>query len=135
MDALLPWMRYLLRFAGTFNLFAGLRMMRLYHEGYHLLGVQKPALVLPVQVMGILVGLVGVGYPLVANRPVENRDILMLGFWSKALSSVLSVWYVVVGKLPWWFVVVVFFADMIYLPPFYVILRRLYALAAMARDK
>ncbi len=135
MDALLPWMRYLLRFAGTFNLFAGLGMISLYHEGYHLLGVPKPALVLPVQVMGILVGLFGVGYHLVANRPVENRDILMLGFWSKALSSVLSVWYVVVGKLPWWFVVVVFFADMIYVPPFYVILRRLYALAAEQRRR
>jgi len=130
MDPLLPWMRWLLRFAGTFNLLAGLSMMSLYHEGYHLLGIPKPALVLPVQVMGILVGLFGVGYHLVANRPVENRDILMLGFWSKALSSILAVWYVILGKVPWWFAVVVFLCDMIYLPPFYVILKRLYRLAA-----
>jgi hypothetical protein len=134
MNALLPWMHYLLRFAGTFNLLAGLSMMSLYHEGFHLLGVPKPVLALPVQVMGILVFLFGVGYHLVANRPVENRDLLMLGFWSKALSSILSVWYVAVGKLPWWFVVVVFLADMIYLPLFYVILRRLYALAAEQRN-
>jgi hypothetical protein len=112
---------------------AGLSMMSLYHEGFHLLGVPKPALVLPVQVMGILVLLFGVGYHLVANRPVENRDLLMLGFWSKALSSILAVWYVVAGKLPWWFVIVVFLADMIYLPPFYMILRRLYGLAAAQR--
>lgn len=130
MAPLLPWMRYLLRFGGTFNVLAGLSMMSLYHEGFHLLGVPKPVLVLPVQVMGILVLLFGVGYHLVANRPVENRDLLMLGFWSKALASILAVWYVAVGKLPWWFVVVVFLADMIYLPPFYVILRRLYGLAA-----
>lgn len=130
MQPLQPWMRYLLRFAGTFNLLAGLSMMTLYHEGYQLLGVPKPALILPVQVMGILVALFGVGYHLVASRPVENRDILMLGFWSKALASVLAFWYVAAGRLPWWFAVVVVFADTIYLPPFYAILRRLDRLAA-----
>ena len=88
MNPLLPWMKYLLRFAGVFNLLAGLGMICLYHEGFKMLGVEKPALVLPVQIMGILVGLFGVGYLLVAANPVENRNILMLGFWSKAISSV-----------------------------------------------
>jgi hypothetical protein len=122
---LLPWMKLLLRFAGTFNLLAGMAMICLYHEGYELLGVPKPKLVLPVQVMGILVALFGVGYHMVAGRPAENRNILVLGFWSKALSSVLALWYVAAGRLPWWFAVVVFFADVIYLPPFYLILRRI----------
>jgi len=104
-------------------------MISLYHEGYKLLGVPKPDLVLPVQVMGGLGALFGGGYHLVASNPVENRHILLLGFLSKALSSVLAVWYVPFGPLPWWFVLIVFFADMIYLPPFYVILRRIYPLA------
>lgn len=123
------WMTYLLRFAGWFNLLAGAGMISLYHEGYKLLGVPKPELVLPVQVMGVLVALFGVGYHLVASNPVENRHILLLGFLSKAISSVLAVWYVPFGPLPWWFVLIVLFADMIYLPPFYVILRRVYRLA------
>lgn len=124
-----PWMIYLLRFAGCFNLLAGASMISLYHEGYRLLGVPKPELVLPVQVMGVLVALFGVGYHLVASNPVENRHILLLGFLSKAISSVLAIWYVPFGPLPWWFILIVFFADMIYLPPFYVILRRVYRLA------
>ena len=70
MTPLLPWMRLLLRFAGTFNLLAGTSMICLYHEGYKLLGVPKPELVLPVQVMGILVALFGVGYHL---RGVQSR--------------------------------------------------------------
>jgi small multidrug resistance pump len=127
---LLPWMRYLLRFAGTFNLLAGFSMIVFYHEGFKMLGVPKPALILPVQVMGILVGLFGVGYHLVASNPIENRNLLMLGFWSKALSSVAAMAYVFSGKLPWGFVPVLFFSDVVYLPPFYVILRRLYRLAA-----
>jgi hypothetical protein len=82
--------------------------------------------------MGILVGLFGVGYLLVAANPVENRNILLLGFWSKALSSLAALWYVApwaAHPLPPGFAGVVFFADIIYLPPFYVILRRLYRLA------
>jgi hypothetical protein len=123
-------MKYLLRFAGCFNLLAGAGMISLYHEGYKLLGLAKPELILPVQVMGVLVALFGVGYHMVASNPVENRNILLLGFLSKAISSVLAVWYVPFGLMPWWFVLVVFFSDMIYLPPFYVILRRLYRLAS-----
>ena len=129
MKPLSLWMTVLLRFAGVFNLLAGTGMGVFYHEGFRMLGVAKPGLVLPVQVMGILVALFGVGYLLVAANPVENRNILMLGFWSKALSSFAALWYVAAGRLPPGFAVVVFFADVIYLPPFFLILRRLYRLA------
>jgi hypothetical protein len=108
-------------------------MICLYHEGYKMLGVQKPELILPVQVMGILVGLFGVGYHLTASSPVENRNLLMLGFWSKALSSIAAMYYVLVGHLPWSFVPVLFFSDVIYLPFFYIILARLYRIAAERR--
>ena len=113
------------RFAGVFNLLAGLGMIAL-SRGVQAAGGPKPAIALPVQVMGILVGLFGVGYLLVAANPVENRNLLMLGFWSKALSSLAAFWYVAVGSLPPWFAAMVFFADVIYLLFFYLILRRLY---------
>ena len=129
MTPLAPWMKFLLRFAGTYNVLAGLSMVCFYHEGYKLLGIPKPEFVMPVQVMGVLVGLFGVGYHLVANSPVENRNILMLGFWSKALSSVVAMCYVISGQLPLGFVPVLFFSDIMYLPPFHIILRRLYRMA------
>ncbi|MFZ5829029.1 MAG: hypothetical protein ACOY3P_03035 [Planctomycetota bacterium] len=118
-------MYWLLRFAGTFNLLAGASMFALYHEGYELLGMSKPELVLPVQVMGVLVALFGVGYHLVAMNPLLNRNILLLGLLSKAISAAVAYWYVVAGPLGWGFGVVVFFADVIYVPPFAVIYRRL----------
>ncbi|MBN1590412.1 MAG: hypothetical protein JW888_12935 [Pirellulales bacterium] len=124
-EPLLRWMRFVLRFAGTFNLLAGACMIVFYHEGYRMLGVPKPELILPVQIMGILVGLFGVGYHWVAARPVQNRDLLILGWLSKAICSALALAYVVVGVLPWHFAVAVFFADVIYLPPFWIIWRRL----------
>lgn len=133
LSELRPWMRLVLRFAGTYNLLAGAAMISLYHEGYDLLGIPKPELILPVQVMGILVALFGVGYHLVAANPVENRNLLLLGFWSKALSSVFALYYVAAGALPLGFLPVLFVSDIIYLPPFYVIWRRLAEAAAQRR--
>jgi hypothetical protein len=105
-------------------------MMVFYHECFKFIGVPKPHLMLPVQLVGILVGLFGVGYLIVARNPVENRNLLVLGFWSKALGSSLGIGYVLLGKLPPVFLVILFFADIMYLPPFWIIMQRLKALAA-----
>ena len=129
MEPLKPWMRWLLRFVGGYNLLAGLTMMVFYHESFKFLGIPKPQLMLPVQLVGILVGLFGVGYLLVASNPIQNRHLRMLGFWSKARGSYLGVGYVLLGKLPPMFLVILFFADIVYLPPFLVIMRRVYGLA------
>lgn len=122
-------MRRLLRFVAVYNVLAGVGMIVFYHEGYKMLGIPKPTLNLPIQLVGVLVGLFGVGYWLVASNPIENRNVLMLGFWSKALGSVLGVYYLAVGKLPPAFFPVLFFADIVYLPPFLIIMRRLYGIA------
>ena len=119
------WMRRLLRFAGTFNLFAGLGMIVLYHEGYRLFGVEKPAMVMPLQLTGVLVLLFGVGYHRIASRPRENYDLLLLGFLSKAGGSILGIYYVVLGLLPLFFLLCLFLADIIYLPFFWIILKRI----------
>ena len=123
------WMKFLLRFVAAFNVGAGLFMLIGYHETYKIIGMEKPSISFPIQLVGILVGLFGVGYYLVVKNPIENRAVLMLGFWSKFLGSCLGTYYVVRGQLPLRFVVIYFFADVIYLPPFYLILQRLYALA------
>jgi len=130
MQSLSPWMRYVLRFVAVYNVLAGVTMLCFYHESYKAMGVAKPDLNLPIQLVGVLVALFGIGYWMVASHPVDNRNVLMLGFWSKLLGSVLGIYYVAVGKLPPIFLVVLFFADVIYLPLFYLILRRLSALAA-----
>jgi CDP-diglyceride synthetase len=123
------WMKFVLRFVAIFNVLAGLFMLIGYHETYKIIGMNKPDISFPIQLVGILVGLFGVGYYLVAKNPVENRNVLMLGFWSKFLGSCLGTYYVGRGQLPLQFVAVYFFADVIYLPPFYLIMRRLYAIA------
>lgn len=128
-------MKFVLRFVAVFNVLAGLHMIIGYHETYKMIGMNKPDIHFPIQLVGILVALFGVGYYMVARHPLENRNILLLGFWSKFLGSCLGTAYVVTGRLPWTFVLVYFFADIIYLPPFYLILRRLNALATEQRNE
>jgi small multidrug resistance pump len=126
---LLPWMRGLLRFVAVYNVLAGLTMLIGYHEMYKMIDIAKPDLVLPIQLVGMLVGLFGVGYWRVATRPVENRDLLLLGLLSKGLGSILGIFHVAQGTLPPVFLVALFFADIVYLVPFWIITRRLYRLA------
>lgn len=122
---LLPWMKFVLRFVAIYNILAGLHMLILREETYWMIGMERPKIDFPMQLVGILVGLFGVGYSMVARNPLENRNVLLLGFWSKLLGSCLGTYYVARGILPPRFVLVYFFADIIYLPPFYLILRRL----------
>jgi hypothetical protein len=129
MQPLKPWMFYLLTFAGCYNLLAALNLTVFYHEVFKTLELPKPELMLFVQLSGILIGLFGVGYLFVARNPAQNRSLLLLGFLSKAIGSLLSIGYFALGKVPWTFMVLLFFSDIVYLPPFAVILRRLYRIA------
>jgi hypothetical protein len=122
-------MYWLLQFAGTYNLLAGFSMMVFYSEGFKMLAIKKPPLMLPVQLVGMMVALFGVGYHMVASRPLENRSVLTLGFLSKLFGSALGVGYVALGKIQPMFLVVLFFADIIYLPFFWIIMRRLARIA------
>ena len=133
MKPLTSWMKFTLRFAAIFNLLAGLFMLVLYHECYKLLGITKPDFSFPIQLDGILVALFGLGYYLVAKNPVENRNLLLIGFLSKGLGSVLGLTYLFMGRFPLRFFPILFFADIIYLPLFAIIMRRLYAIAAANR--
>lgn len=120
-----PWMTRLLWFVGGYNLLAGFGMFVFYHEMLRIIEIPKPEFLLPIQLVGIMVALFGVGYWMVARHPAENRNVLLLGFLSKALGASLGAYYVAIGKAPPLFLGAVFLGDIIYLPPFWVILRRL----------
>ena len=118
-------MHFLLKFAGIYNIIAGLCMMFFYHEGFKFLNVAKPELAMPIQLVGLLVAIFGVGYLMVDRNPAENRNVLFLGFLSKLLGPLLAIGHIASGNLPIVMLVVLFFADGIYLIPFWMIYRHL----------
>jgi len=118
------WWRVVLVFAAVYNLIAGFSMMIFYHEGFQQLGLEKTSFNLPIQLVGMCVALFGVGYWIVSRDPVENRNVLLLGMLSKLLGPLLAVRYILRGDLPVWILIVFFFADLIYLLPFWIIYSR-----------
>jgi hypothetical protein len=124
-EPLLPWMRWVLRIATAYNLAIGTIMLCFYHESSKIIGMPRPEPIIFFQLAGLLIGLFGVGYWLVLCRPVANRDLLWLGFWSKLLGPLLSIYHVLRGDLPWTFLPLVVLSDLIYLPLFYLIGKRL----------
>ena len=118
------WMHGVLKFAGVYNIVAGLSMVIFYHEGFKSLGLPKPEFNMPIQLVGVLVAIFGVGYLIVDRNPIENRNVLLLGLMSKVLGPLLAFGYVASGVLPLMMLVVLFFADIIYWVPFWLIYRR-----------
>ena len=118
-------LRFILKFAGYYNIVAGLAMVIFYHEGFRALGVPKPEFVLPIPLVGVLVAIFGVGYLIVERNPVGNRNIVLLGFLSKLLGPLLAIMHIASGSLPIMMLAVLFFADGIYLIPFWIIYRQL----------
>jgi len=117
------WMSWTVRIAGVYNIGAGLVMIVGYHECFRLMGIAKPELVLPIQLVGLLVAIFGIGYLMVDRDPLANRNILWLGFLSKLFGPLLASVYIVRGELPISMLIVLFFADIIYLYPFWRILQ------------
>lgn len=123
--AVIPgWWRIVLTVAAVYNMIAGFAMIVFYHEGFRGLGLEKTSFNLPIQLVGMCVALFGIGYWIVSRNPVENRNVLLLGMLSKAIGPLLAIRYILRGDLPAWILIVFFFADLIYLLPFWVIYSR-----------
>ncbi len=133
--ALPRWMHFVLRLAGWYNIAAGLAMMIFYHEGYRLLGIAKPELTLPIQLVGMLVAMFGIAYLTVDRNPLENRNLLRMGFWSKTLGPILATGYIIAGVLPWSMLPVLLVADVVYLYPFYRIDQRIGQLSQVSDER
>ena len=122
---LTSFQHFVLRFAGWYNLVAGCCMLFLYPQFYRWFELQLPAFAMPLQLVGVLVGIFGIGYLMTDRNPLDNRNVLFLGFLSKLIGPAVSLIYVGNGMLPLSFLFVLFFCDTIYLWPFWNIYRKL----------
>lgn len=125
MNPLTPWMKFTLYFVAVYNVVGGLSMLADPAGTYRLIGIPRPESDYPLHLCGAIIGLFGVGYYQVARRPLENRGVLALGMASKLLGAAIGVTHVALGRIPPSFLPVVLVSDVIYVPLFWLILRRL----------
>ena len=133
MAPLRPRMFWLLIVAGLYNIALGINTVARPASGFEAFGLPQPELMLFVELVGLMVVVFGVGYLMVAFRPLANRGVLALGIFGKSLVALCGLIYVARGVLPPSYLAVVIFSDLIWLVPFALILARLQRLAALAR--
>ena len=71
-----------------------------------------------VQVIGMMVGVYGIGYYLLARDPVRYAGFIWIGLLGKVLGPLGYLWHAAQGTLPWQFGWVVLFNDVIWWPVF-----------------
>ncbi|MGE0609809.1 MAG: hypothetical protein AB7O62_22150 [Pirellulales bacterium] len=125
MQPLTGWMKATLYFVAAYNVLAGLSMLVNSADSYRMIGISPPDSDYLLHLCGLVIALFGVGYFWVVRRPLENQGVLALGMASKLAGSALGVAYVAAGRLPPRFLAMAIVSDLIYVPLFWLILRRL----------
>ena len=75
------------------------------------------------QCIAMIVGVYGVGYAIAAFDPYRHWPIVLVGFLGKLFGPIGFLHAALTGRLPWKFGVLNIFNDLIWLIPFFLILR------------
>lgn len=71
-----------------------------------------------VQAIGMMVGVYGIGYYLLARDPVRYSGFIWIGLLGKVFGPLGYLWHAAQGTLPWQFGWVVLFNDVLWWPMF-----------------
>jgi peroxiredoxin len=78
------------------------------------------------QAIGLVFGAFGVGYLLAASKPIRHWNVVLVGFLFKLFGPLLLAYSILQGNLPQQFYYFAIFNGLIWLVPFYLILREAY---------
>ncbi len=116
------WTRATLFAAAGYNIAWGIFVV-LWPAGYfHLLNLTPPTYLSLWQCIGMIVGVYGVGYAIAARDPVTHWPIILVGFLGKVLGPLGFGVSLLNGTLPPIFGLTIITNDLIWLPPFAMIL-------------
>lgn len=118
------WAHWTLRLAGIYNLLWGTWVVLRPYDLFDLTGIPRPSYVSIWQCVGMIVGVYGVGYLAASRAPLRHWPITLVGFLGKIFGPVgmLSMQWTMrpddPGYLPWSWLIVNLFNDLIWLPFF-----------------
>lgn len=110
--------------AAVYNILWGAWVVLLPWHVFDLVGMEQPAYPMIWQSVGMIVGVYGLGYGVAAFNPERHWPIVLVGFLGKIFGPIGFVYHFWLGNFPaafWW---VTLFNDLIWIVPFFLILRR-----------
>ncbi len=120
------WMARILWAAGFYNICWGIAVVCWPGKILKLLGMASMSYPEVWQYVGVLTGVYGIAYLLVAVSPLQNWPIIFIGLVTKLMGPVGFVYSARQGHLPWQFGWTVLGNDVIWWVPFGIILWRAY---------
>lgn len=116
------YMKYVLISAGIYNIVWGAVVILFPSFAFNLAGMELPRYPQIWQCVGMVVGVYGTGYLIAARDPYRHWPIILVGMAGKILGPVGFLFAAVQGEFPWAWGTVILFNDLIWWPPFGVIL-------------
>lgn len=124
------WMPSVLLVAGGYNLLWGTWTILFPNLSFALSGLNQPGKPLDYpqlwQCIGMIVGVYGIGYACAAINPVRHWPIVLVGLLGKVFGPLGYAYGVAVGQTRPDAIATIFFNDLIWWVPFFLILRRAY---------
>lgn len=118
------WISATLWTAAVYNLGWGVWAVAMPNALFDWVGMARPNYPQLWQCIGMIVGVYGVGYAFAARDPVRYWPIVLVGFLGKLLGPIGLLYNVGAGALPLAFGATIITNDVIWLPPFAVIIWR-----------
>lgn len=126
MQKVTEWPSIVLAAAACYNLVWGGWVVLFPGHVFGWLNMAPPEYPMIWQSVGMIVGVYGIGYAIAATDPEGHWPIVLVGLLGKVFGPIGFVYHYYLGNFPagfWWVTV---FNDLIWLWPFYLILRRAY---------
>lgn len=120
------WRRPVLLAAAAYNILWGAWVVLFPNHVFDLVGMVRPLYPMIWQSVGMIVGVYGIGYAIAAFDPEGQWPIVLVGFLGKVFGPIGFVYHFWLGNFPaafWW---ITLFNDLIWIVPFYFILRSAY---------
>ncbi|TVR81438.1 MAG: hypothetical protein EA412_03055 [Chitinophagaceae bacterium] len=118
------WMKAVLVVAGVYNIIWGVIVILFPNLMFSLSSMDVPLYPQLWQTIGMLSVVFGIGYLIASTKPFTHWPIVFIGFLSKFLSAIGFLYAASTHQLPWTFGIINIFNDLVWLIPFFMIIRR-----------
>lgn len=114
---------YTLILAGLYNIIWGAWTIIFPQQAFELLGMELPRYLELWQCVGMIVAVYGIGYIAAASDPIKYWPIILVGFLGKIFGPIGFISALVKGTFPLGFGIHIIFNDLIWLIPFFLMLK------------